>query len=106
MLRLAITVLGCATFALGQQRPDVVLNGVITLADHGRYKEIPFTVPEGVARLTVEFAYTGREQRTTIDLGIFDGERFRGWSGGNKASFTIAATDATPSFLAGPVRAG
>jgi len=62
MLRLAITVFGCATFALGQQRPDVVLNGVITLADHGRYKEIPFTVPEGVARLTVEFAYTGREQ--------------------------------------------
>jgi len=106
MLRLSIMVFGCAVLALGQPRPDVVLTGVITHADDERYKEVPFTVPEGVTRLTVEFAYTGREQRTTIDLGIFDGERFRGWSGGNKASFTIAETDATPSFLPGPIRAG
>ncbi len=32
-------------------------------------------------RLRVEFNYTGREQRTTIDIGIFDPVGFRGWSG-------------------------
>jgi hypothetical protein len=88
------------------QEPDVVLKGTVTAADHQTYKEVPFTVPEGLARLTVEFSYTTKDQHTTIDLGIFDGERFRGWSGGNKSQFTLAVTDATPSFLPGPVRAG
>jgi hypothetical protein len=37
---------------------------------------------------------------------MFDGERFRGWSGGNKSTFTVSATDATPSYLPGPIRPG
>lgn len=92
--------------ATAQQSPNVVLHGVITQADNQTYKEVPFTVPEGVERLSVEFSYTGREQRTTIDLGIFDPAGFRGWSGGNKSTFTLAATDATPSFLPGPIIPG
>ncbi len=35
----------------------------------------------------------------------FDAE-FRGWSGGNKRSFTLSASDATPSYLSGPVTPG
>ena len=92
--------------ATAQQNPNVILNGVIAHADNQTYKQIPFTVPEGVERLRVEFNYTGREQRTTIDIGIFDPVGFRGWSGGNKSSFTLAATDATPSFLAGRILPG
>jgi hypothetical protein len=92
--------------ATAQQNPNVILNGVITHADNQTYKEVPFTVPEGVQRLRVEFDYTGREQRTTIDIGIFDPMGFRGWSGGNKSAFTLAATDATPSFLPGPILPG
>jgi hypothetical protein len=54
----------------------------------------------------VEFDYTGRDRKSVIDLGIRDPQRFRGWSGGNKARFTIAEADATPSYLPGPLPAG
>lgn len=85
---------------------DIVLTGVLTRADHETYKELGFEVPAGVHRLTVEFSYTGKEERATIDLGLFDPERFRGWSGGDKAKFTLSALDATPSYQPGPLIAG
>ena len=85
---------------------DIVLRGVLTRDDHETYKELKFDVPAGVERLTVSFDYTGKEQRATIDLGLFDPERFRGWSGGDKATFTLSAIDATPSYLPGPLPAG
>jgi predicted metal-dependent phosphoesterase TrpH len=68
--------------------------------------EVPYTVPAGVERVSVDFSYTGHEKKTTIDLGLFDSQRFRGWSGGNKSAFTISETDATPSYLPGPVVPG
>jgi hypothetical protein len=89
-----------------QASADIVLRGVLTRADHETYKELGFDVPAGVQRLTVEFDYTGKDERATIDLGLFDPERFRGWSGGDKASFTLSAIDATPSYLPGPLPAG
>ena len=85
---------------------ELVLTGVLTRADHETYKELEFDVPPGVERLTVVFSHTGREQKATIDLGLFDPERFRGWSGGDKMTFTLSATDATPSYLPGPIRPG
>ena len=92
-----------ATPALGQ---DLTLTGVLTGADHQTYREVPFRVPAGVSAVTVEFAYTGKEQRSVIDLGLRDPQRFRGWSGGNKARFTVSETWATPSYLPGPLPAG
>lgn len=94
-----------ASPSLAPRAPDVVLDGVLTGADHETYRELPFEVPAGVERVTVEFAYD-RENRTVVDLGVYDPERFRGWSGGNKSRFTVAETDATPSYLPGPVRPG
>jgi len=88
------------------QKPDLVLHGTITKADRETYVEVPFNVPAGTVRVSVEFAYTDHDKQTTIDLGLFDNERFRGWSGGNKSFFTVSATDATPSYLPGPVHAG
>jgi hypothetical protein len=78
----------------------------MTRADHEHYREVPFTVPAGTTRLTVDFAYTGKDQKSVIDLGVRDPQRFRGWSGGNKASFTISDSEATPSYLPGPIPAG
>src|SRR5579863_3804587 len=52
--RIAV-MLALTCLASGQQQPDLLLNGVITRADHQTYKEVAFTVPEGVERLTVEF---------------------------------------------------
>ena len=93
--------------ALAAERaPDLTLTGAMTGADHETYREIPFRLPAGTTRLTVEFAYTGREQRSVIDLGLRDPVRFRGWSGGNKSRFMVEEADATPSYLPGPLPPG
>lgn len=84
----------------------LTLTGVMTGADHQTYREIPFTAPAGTTAITVEFAYTGKDQKAAIDLGIRDPQRFRGWSGGNKARFTLTETWATPSYLPGPLLPG
>ncbi|HEV2173449.1 MAG TPA: CehA/McbA family metallohydrolase, partial [Nitrospira sp.] len=52
------------------------------------------------------FLYTGKDQKTTLDLGIADPQRFRGNSGGNKSHFTVSETDATPSYLPGAIPTG
>ena len=86
--------------------PDLILSGVMTGADHQTYREVPFKAPPGTTRITIEFDYTGKDRKSVIDLGIRDPQRFRGWSGGNKARFTISDVDATPSYLPGPLPAG
>ncbi len=90
----------------GPVKPSLTLQGTITHAQNHHYVRVPFQVPAGVYRITVVFHYTGKDEHTTLDLGIFDPQRFRGASGGNKARFTISETDATPSYLPGPVIAG
>jgi hypothetical protein len=95
-----------------EESPDLVLRGRLSGNDHQTYRELPFDVPVGVNRITVQFDYTGRDEHATVDLGLlgpggFKGqEGFRGWSGGSKHLFTLGATDATASFLPGPIQAG
>jgi hypothetical protein len=86
--------------------PNLVLTGVITGSQSKTYVEVPFQVPASVHRISVDFSYTGHDQKTTLDLGVADPERFRGNSGGNKSHFTIAEGDATPSYLPGPIPPG
>lgn len=95
-----------ATCRAQKSASDLDLHGTITYANHQSYVEVPFEVPKGVTRVTVEFSYTERDKHTAVDLGLFDSERFRGWSGGNKSTFTLSATDATPSYLPGPIVPG
>jgi hypothetical protein len=107
---MSVIVVACALLNIsrsrGEQAPALVLHRTVTYADRQTYIELPFEVPEGVTRVSIETSYTEREKHTAIDLGLFDGERFRGWSGGNKSSFTVSETDATPSYLPGPVQPG
>ena len=105
ILRLVLTILASSAIAFAQQ-PDIVLKGTINGSQNNTYVEVPFEVPAGIERLTISFWYTGKEQRTTLDIGIQDPQRFRGWSGGNKSTFTISASDATSSYLPGAVIAG
>jgi hypothetical protein len=86
--------------------PSLVLHGTISYSQKNAYIEVPFSVPTNVERLTVQFGYTGKEDHATLDVGISDPQRFRGWSGGNKSSFTIGIPDATPSYLPGLIPAG
>lgn len=106
-MRFVALILGaCLCAAPALAAPDVVLKGAISGKDNGGYRDLPFKVPAGVKRVTVSFSHTGAEQKTVIDLGLFDNERFRGWSGGDKTTFTLSATDATPSYLIGPIHSG
>jgi hypothetical protein len=94
-----------APLAVAQTPRMIVLEGDLTRTDHETYRELPFEVPSGIERITITFTYA-RDQCTVIDLGLYDPNGFRGWSGGNKSSFTIASNDATPSYVAGPILPG
>ena len=86
--------------------PDAVLHGEVRGAQNHTYIQVPFQVPAGVARVTVAFAYTGKEQHTALDLGLLDPRELRCWSGGNKSLLTIGLSDATPSCLPGLIPSG
>lgn len=110
---LALVLVTFSVCALAQSTaPDRVLHGELSGRDNETYRSVPFDVPAGVTRITIDFSYTGKEQHTTIDLGLLGPEGFRGqdgfrgWSGGSKQVFTVSATDATPSFLPGPIQPG
>ena len=81
----------------------LVLRGDIQAIQNHSYVEAPFTVPPGIQRVTLTFSYTGKEQHTTLDLGLEDPTGLRCWSGGNKQVLTVGASDATPSCLPGPI---
>jgi hypothetical protein len=108
----ALALLGMMTFygAAGaradDQPADVTLHGVLLGKDNHTYRLLPFTVPPGTFRITVNFEYSGKGQHTALDLGLFDPHGFRGWSGGDKPLFTVSAADATPSYLPGTITPG
>lgn len=95
-----------ASAPLRSAAPDLVLEGDLTDKDLLTIRAVPFTVPKGVVRLSVDFDYTGRENKTVVDLGVSDPDGIRGSSGSNKASFTLSRSDATPSYLAGAIVPG
>jgi len=106
---LLLTVVVAALFVCesrAESTPDIVLRATVSGKQNQSYIELPFDVPAGAARITVVFAYTGKEERTALDLGVADPQRFRGWSGGNKDSFTLSESDATPSYLPGAIVPG
>lgn len=93
--------------ASGSTRPaDLRLEGVLTRAQHETYLELPFAVPPRTGRISVVFRHDGAAHRTTVDLGLRDPERFRGWSGGARDRFILSDSHATPGYLPGPLPAG
>jgi hypothetical protein len=99
------------------------VSGHISAADKAvsDYQLVPFEVPPGLARLTVSYEYTHAVSAAlpegsgnVIDIGCFDprgaeflgGAGFRGWSGSNRRTFTVAHHDATPGYLPGPIQPG
>ncbi|OYX31476.1 MAG: hypothetical protein B7Y99_10095 [Caulobacterales bacterium 32-69-10] len=110
--RLSILVaFGLALGLLGWSQPaaaapDVVLRGVLQGADKQTYRELPFTVPAGVGKITVDVSWAGRERGTILVLGLLDPERLRGWGGGTKPHFFVANAFASPSYLPGPINPG
>jgi hypothetical protein len=69
-----------------------------------RYVRVPFDLPEGAP--SIEARIEVLDPDAVIDLGC-DGPRgWRGWSGGARRAFTIAADDATPGYVPGPPESG
>lgn len=92
--------------AAADAAPYRTLTGVATGADNHHYLSLPFDLPTGVVRVTIRFSYGAKEQHTAIDMGLWDPQRFRGWSGGARDQMTVSTEDATPGYLPGPLPAG
>lgn len=105
---LALLIVAPAPLRAGppERAPDQTLAGTLTARDHQHYRSIPFIVPRGTDALVVTFEHDGRAHKTVIDLGLEDANGLRGTSGGDKSSFMLSASAATPSYLAGPIIAG
>ncbi len=89
----------------------------LTVTDQQRnpYWLEPFSVPENVTSITVEYAFTpgtgeSPTSKNTLDLGLIDPrgdeQGFRGWSGSMRQRITISLDRATPGYLAGPLYPG
>ncbi len=68
------------------------------------WQYLPVEVAPGTAALRVELEYEGAG--TVVDLGCLGPSGFRGWSGGARGSFVIAAEAATPGYLPGELEPG
>jgi hypothetical protein len=77
------------------------------------WHHVPVEVPPGVREIAVSYTYDRPEPSlpgglagNTLDIGIFDPDGFRGWSGGARSSFSISRSGATPGYLPGPLTPG
>lgn len=79
----------------------------VTLQDQcaQRYQRFAFELPQGVDSFEVRLEVAGAPG-AVVDLGCEGPQGWRGWSGGARTSFIVAADDATPGYLAGPVPSG
>jgi len=102
---IALVLAVFTTSAIAAQS-DVTLTGVLTDKDNHSYRELPFTVPAGVGKITVDVSWEGRERGTILVLGLYDPARMRGWGGGTKPHFVVASGFASPSYLPGPIQPG
>jgi hypothetical protein len=80
--------------------------GMWTLEDRfaSVYQYLPVEVPPGTAALRVGLEY--QRAGAVIDLGCMGPAGFRGWSGGARESFVLAADTATPGYLPGELEPG
>lgn len=78
----------------------------VTAEDRARSAllEIPFDVPAGSRSLEVRLGYDS--SAAVIDLGCRGPRRFRGWSGGARDRFVVAAERSTPGYLTGAPEPG
>jgi PHP domain-containing protein len=80
--------------------------GTWTLEDRfaAPWHYVPVEVAPGTAALRVELEY--ERAGAVLDLGCLGPSGFRGWSGGARESFVVAAEAATPGYLPGEVGPG
>ncbi len=90
----AVTVAPLAVMtpaAAGKTRTKT-FKGEFTTSDTPDWHYLPFRVPRGVRRISVKYSYQPTETGfgltfNVVDIGLFDPDGFRGWSGGARRSF-------------------
>lgn len=102
---------------------DYVFEGEVDFSHIGEYIYLDFTVPEGTTKISFNYSYapvavnalpesagdsTAALISDVIDIGVFDADGYRGWSGSNKHNFSIAKSKAhtSDSYIPGPMPAG
>jgi hypothetical protein len=80
--------------------------GTWTLEDRfsSRWQYLPVEVSPGTAALRVKLEY--ERAGAVLDLGCLGPSGFRGWSGGSREEFVVAADAATPGYLPGEIEPG
>jgi hypothetical protein len=81
----------------------------IDKSEEGGYVELPFEMPEQACELHVSYRVETNgsgEAKAVVDLGVRDGRRIRGWSGGARSEFSIGPEQATPGYIAGELTPG
>jgi len=78
-----------------------------------RYVQVPFDVAQGTTRIDIDLKYDRANGDNVVDLGLLEpgslelGTRaFRGWTGGERSTIFVSASDATPGYWPGPIQAG
>lgn len=81
----------------------LILEGMVTKGglDH---EFVDFEVPAGVGE--IEVRHDDLSDATILDWGLYDPSGFRGWGGGNTEPAIVNATDASRSYLPGPMTPG
>jgi hypothetical protein len=92
-------------------RRTLTFRGRFTGAGDPDWHYLPFRVPRGVRAIEVGYEYQATDtgagfSTNVVDIGLFDPDGFRGWSGGARKGFRVTAAHATPGYLAGPIRPG
>jgi hypothetical protein len=113
VLALLIAALGFGPSAEAPARQRTVVRYTPRDREAGRYQYVPFDVPEGATRVTVEYRYDRAGGANAVDLGLFEPgpldlatPAFRGWSGGERTSVTVSPQYATPGYWPGALPAG
>ena len=65
---------------------------------------LPIEVPAGARAIRVQLSYD--RAAGVLDLGCLGPDGFRGWSGGARDGYVIAADEATPGYLPGELEPG
>ncbi|MCB9479630.1 MAG: CehA/McbA family metallohydrolase [Deltaproteobacteria bacterium] len=95
--------------------PDYQFTGQVDRDDIGSYLYLDFDVPGGTTRIDFTYNYTevatGKSKaifNPVIDIGVFDPDGFRGWSGSNKKSFSVGKSKAatSDSYIPGALQTG
>lgn len=107
----AFPILLILLLAASSQQQDffpriITIDGRLTRTDYERHIEREFQVPAGTRRVEIEYAVSGAERRTVVDLGLRGPSGLRGWSGGGKRSIVVSALGATPGYLPGAIEPG